>query len=124
MNIEEIKTKTRELLGLSEDADLSYITEDELKSFKEISTEGVDKNDVPKTVFGRLHSFGYVGNVAVYNIIGGTGTANGWATRKEDACLDGRYWVTQHQWHFSPAGHTCSGGNYPAFQRVDKFTQR
>lgn len=116
MSIAEIKAKTREILGVSDDEDLAYIDEEYLsQDFKPMPTDGV----IPRIVYGSRVSYGHRDGVGpTYEIMSGSTT---WAERADQACGRFGYWLAQSHWNHDNTDTYCGGSGQPAYRRVSRF---
>lgn len=118
ITIEEMRAKTREMLGLSEDEDLSFVNEDFINEEAKTIEESMAKNAIPRTVYGSYVAYGYRNGVGpTYEFRGGYPN---WATNVDEACAGGRWWLSQSHWNHVFTNRNCGG--HPAFSRIAMFT--
>lgn len=119
LTLDEVKQKTKEVLGLSDDEDLSYIDEDYFADESDVQGE-LDALLIPSPCYGHRVSYGHREGVGpTYEL----STAVGWATSEGAACGNARGWLAQSMWHHSNTGTYCGGSGQPAYRRVSRFTR-
>jgi len=120
MTIEEMKLKTREMLGLSEEDDLSFIDDDFINADANTNEKSLAENLIPSPNYGTKLAYGHRDGVGpTYEFSGGRPS---WATNVNDACLGGRWWLSQRLWNHANTSSYCGGSGQPAFRRIAKFT--
>ena len=120
LSIDEIKVKTREMLGLSEEDDLSYIDEDFLTAEVNGNEQNLSPDLIPSPNYGYQVAYGHRDGVGpTYEFNGG---APNWATNINDACAGGRWRLAQSLWRHSNTSSYCGGSAQPAFRQIAAFT--
>ena len=120
LTIIEMKLKTREMLGLSEDEDLSFIDDDFINADANTNEKSVAENLIPSPNYGTQLAYGHRDGVGpTYEFRGGSPS---WATNVNDACKGGRWWLSQSLWNHDNESSYCGGSGQPAFRRISKFT--
>lgn len=123
LSIDEMKSKTSEMLGLSEGEDLSFIDEDFLNADAIGISSMKELNLIPNPNYGYQLAYGHRQGVGpTYEFKCGRG---GWAPNINSVwCYEGvtRGWLAQSVWDHRNLDSYCVGSGQPAHRQVAEFT--
>ena len=124
LSIEEIREKTRAMLGLTDDDDLSDITEDYINAQAEALPMD-EALDFPRTMYGTRVSYGHrPGYGPTYEFSCAAPGNGNWPDRPNEACGSYRWWAAHSHWNHYNEDRYCGGSGQPAFRRVARFVYR
>ena len=121
VSLDEIKTKTRELLGMGPDEDLPHVTEDFLGAEAQALPTADAAADFPRRIYGAHVAYGHRDGVGpTYEFTAGVGGSN-YPTSPGQACGSVRWWAAQSHWRHINENSYCGGSGQPAYRRIARF---